>query len=1061
MLCPTTGIESHELRVLPKLPGALAVLVLAVATALSQQYGPSLYSGLRWRLIGPFRGGRVTSVAGIPGQPNVYYFGAPGGGVWKTTDAGRVWKPIFDQVPVASVGAVAVAPSSPDIVYVGTGEQTPGDGVYKSIDAGASWKNIGLGDTRYISSILVDPRDPNTVLVAATGDRNPASARGIFKSTDGGKTWNRVLFKEQSAGIDLCFAPDDPRIAYAVLGRRGPGPTAGSAGSDPGIYRSADEGSTWEAVSGHGLPAGNFGRVGVAVAPRAQGRRVVAIMNQGLFRSDDGGLTWRRTTTDPRIIGNGYFSRVFVDPKNPDVVYVAQTSLYRSTDGGQSFTAFAGAPSGDDFHVMWIDPEDSKRIILGVDQGAIVSVDGGQSWSSWYNQPTGQFYHVSTDDAFPYRVYAAQQDSGTAAVISRSDFGEITYRDWFPVAGFEIAHITPDPANPNIVYSGGWYGSVLRFDKTTGQYAHVFVRGGKYRTAGAAPLVFSPQDPHTLYLGTQYVLKTTDAGMSWQPISPDLGETGQPFPSAAGSSSGNAGRRAGAITTLSPSVNKAGVMWAGTSNGLIHMTTDGGATWRDVSPPGLAASTQISTVEASQHDPATAYATVNGFQDPRPYIYRTRDGGHTWQPIVTGLPASAIVRVLRADPVRKGLLYAGTETGVYVSFDDGDHWQPLQLNLPTTSVRDLAVHGDDLVAATYGRALWILDDVTPLRQLDPAMAASDAYVFRPQTGIRVRWDVNQDTPLPPETPAGQNPPDGAILDYYLKSAPSGEIRMAIYDDRGSLVRLFSSEPGPPPPAFPNAPDYWFAPPETLPRSAGLNRFVWDLRYSHPLVLPYSYFGALIDYTEYTLADHAIPGQTPRDQPQGPLVLPGQYSVVVTIGVKQYRQPLEIRLDPRVKASPGALAEQLELEKRIGEQMAISFTAFKQLLACRKAASDRRQRLAGQGQSGGASSDSSAFDALDQKLAALLEGTRTDPGFGPINRDLARLATMVQSADVEPSRTARDAAKESCRALNKVLAGWRQFNSQELSSLNDVLKKSNTAVLSAAPVIPPPDQECGN
>jgi photosystem II stability/assembly factor-like uncharacterized protein len=1030
----------------------------AVPATLAQQYNPELYSGMRWRLIGPFRGGRVTSVAGVLGQTSVYYTGTPQGGIWKTNDGGQVWRPIFDRENVPSIGALAVAASNPSVIYAGTGEQLPGNGVYKSTDAGASWKNVGLQEARCSGSILVDPHNPDLVLTGAYSGLSSA-AQGIFKSVDGGKTWKQVLKEEGFAAIDMCLAPDNPRVVYAALS--GPPPSAGARGV-AAIYVSTDEGSSWRSVAlpsltqagtAPGQQSPNPGRIGVAVAPGSEGRSVYSIMNQGLFRSDDAGANWRRTTTDPRIVGSPYFSRIFVDPHNADIVYVPQTSLYRSTDGGRTFDSFAGAPSGDDYHVMWINPQDSRVMIAGVDQGAVISMNGGETWSSWYNQPTGQFYHVSTDDAFPYNVYAAQQDSGTAAVASRSDYGEITYRDWLPVGGFEIGYIAADPTNPAIVYSGGWYGTIVRLDRVTGQQATVFLPGTRYRVAGEVPIAFSPHQPHTLYLGSQYLLKTTDEGMTWQVMSPDL--TKKPGPEPASAATGRR-RRSDVIMTLAPSPVEAGQIWIGTGNGLVQLTRDNGATWQDVSPPSLAGAATI--LEASHHDAGTAYATAIRFGDSKPHVYRTRDYGKTWQDIAAALPKTSIARVVREDPVRRGLLYAGTENGIYVSFDDGAHWQSLQLNLPAASVRDLAVHGDDLVAATYGRALWILDDLTPLRQVDDKVKDAEAYLFDPQAAIRFRWDVNQDTPLPPETPAGANPPDGAILDYYLKSAPAGDITLDIYEESprresdsglpqgGSdehLVRHYSSAAAPPGPAFPNAPEYWFAPPEVLPKKPGMNRFVWDLRYPHPLRLPYNYYGFLIDYTEYTLADHAVPGQTPRYQPQGPLAVPGTYSVVLTVGGRQLKRVLTVKADPRIRASQSDLKEQFDLERGISEQMAASFHAYRQIEALRAALSDREKRLAEQQAEDGRGQGSpitTRIHELDLALGKLATGTNPDPGFGPINRDLTRLATMAQSADVRPASPLLESAGELCQALNRNLASWRQVNAQDLPSLNSVLKE---------------------
>jgi photosystem II stability/assembly factor-like uncharacterized protein len=1026
------------------LSSILYVLFLP-SSARGLQLNANMFDAMRWRLIGPFRSGRVTAVAGIPGQPAIYYMGTPGGGVWKTTDGGRVWQPIFDQEHVASIGALAVSPSSPNIIYVGTGEQTPGNGVYKSTDAGMTWTQLGLEKTRVISSVMVDPQNPDIVFVAAAGEFNigPHSSspsdttRGVFKSVDGGKTWTRVLFKDNSTGVfDLCFDPGNSQTVYATLWhpvRRYPGQPPAKTYS--GIYKSEDEGSTWHEIPGPGLPAGSKGRIGVAVAPGHQGQRVFAIMNQGLYRSDDGGGNWRKITQDPRVLGSGYFSRVFVDPQNPDIVFVMQTSVYRSTDGGKTFTAYVGAPSGDDFHVLWIDPKNDQRMILGVDQGATISRDGGETWSSWYNQPTGQFYHVSTSNTFPYFVFAAQQDSGTVAVPNRSDYGEISFRDWFSVGGFEDGYIEADPTDPKIIYSGGWYGTVLRFDKVTGQYATVFERGSKYRTGPADPLEFSPQDQHTLYLGTQKVLKTTDGGMTWQEISPDL--TLKPRKDSKKKPA------KGVIVTLALSPVNASVMWAGTSTGLIQFTEDGGAHWTNVTPADMPAHAPVNIIDASHHDAGAAYAAVTDYQGSQPYIFRTHDAGKTWQKIAHGLPAGSWIRVVREDPVRKGLLYAGTMTGVYASFDDGDHWQSLQLNLPTATVTDLTIHGNDLVASTFGRALWILDDLSPLRQASDDVENSNVFFYRPETALRARWDENQDTPLPRETPAGKNPPDGAILNYYLKSAPTGEITMKILDGLGRLVRQYSSTPPPPETSLANAPSYWFRAPAVLSKNLGMNRFVWDLRYPYPPSLRYSYYGLHLDYTEYTLADHAIPGETPIHQPQGPLVVPGRYTAVLNVNGQEYRQAVIVKLDPRVHTSQGDLEQQLALEQSLMQGMKASFVSYHQVVSLRSALVERQKNIPKDKK---AKKTCDAASALLKRLEAIETGTAKAPGFGPVNRDLARLATSIESADVRPSDASRASVKETCETLGKDVSQWQEVNSQDLPELNGMLAKYKLASL---------------
>jgi len=1065
----------------------LHAVLLSLVIASPANDPASQFPGLQWRLIGPFRGGRVTAVAGVAGDPHTYYIGTPGGGVWKTTDGGRVWHPISDQIRVPSIGALAVSASDANLIYAGTGEQTRGKGMFRSSDGGASWTSAGLEDVPYIQAILVDPHNPDIVVAGTNAlgfqvlwrplPKSAATAnRGIFRTEDGGKTWKKVYGGDSNLGVfDMCADPDNPSTMYAsvyipepagakpeTVATSGSGKPAEKPTSE--IIKSTDGGVTWSPMETKGLPEKARGRLGISVAAGTGGKRLYLIVEQGFYRSDDGGANWYQSTKDPRIIGSPYFSRIFSDPRNPDLLYVAQTSMYRSTDGGKTFEAFAGAPSGDDFHVAWIDPQNSAHIIFGVDQGAIISVDAGKTWSSWYNQPTGQFYHVSTDNQFPYRVYGAQQDSGTAGVLSRSDYGEILLQDWYSIGGFEYAFIAPDPAHPNFVFSNGWYESVVRYDSATGEIAVMFEKGQKYRGSNMPPLVFSPQDPLVLYLGMQMVLKTADGGRSWQEISPDL--TGY-VPKPESEEKYDPENPPPAITALAPSPVQAGVMWAGTSDRIVQLTRDGGKTWQKVTPPDLQEPERILYIEPGHQDAATAYLTIGAMRESTaPFVLRTHDYGRSWQKIVNGFPQDEMVRVVREDPKRKGLLYAGTDTGVFISGDAGDHWQPFSRNLPPTPVTDLTVHDNDLAISTFGRGMWILDDISALRQVGIVVRAGrtqaetvaktwseleesgiNRHLFAPETSVRVRWDNYQDTPFPPETPAGQNPPDGAIIDYFLKNAATSELTLTILDANNNEVAEFTSSPKPfdLPPA--NAPEYWFAPPTALTKEAGLNRFVWDLRYPAPKTLPYGYYGELLKYTEYTLADHAVPGETPRVQPRGPLVAPGKYTVELRSAGLTFSQPLTVTTDPRIHASQADLVNQRDLALGITRGMASSFDAYHEVAALRQALADVQKALTG----ADADKVKAAAEALNKTLDALDKGTRTAPGFGPVNRELARLIFSVESADIRPTDAVHAAVQQNCERLDKDMAQWRQLNQQDVPAFNALLAGTKATALPVATV----------
>jgi photosystem II stability/assembly factor-like uncharacterized protein len=899
----------------------ITVFVCVNFLAFSQPYSTALFNAAKWRMIGPHRGGRTVGAVGVPSQPNVFYIGVNNGGVWKTTDYGRTWIPIFDDQPTGSIGDIAVSPSNPNVIYVGSGEglQRPdlsvGDGMYRSSDGGKTWTHLGLSEGQQIGGLDIDPKDENRLFVAVLGHPyGPNKERGVYRTLDGGKTWKQVLYLDENTGaIQVTIDPVDPRIIYADMwaGRLGPWENGTWNGPGSGLFKSADGGNTWKKLTkGLPSPAEGLGRIGFAIAPSDNSRLYATVdagANGGIYRSDDAGESWKKLQSDARYWGRGSdFAEIKVDPDNKDIVYSANIVTWKSVDGGLSWSAFRGAPGGDDYHRIWINPINPKIILLASDQGAIITVNGGETFSSWYNQPTAQFYHVSTDNAFPYNIYGGQQESGSVGIVSRGNDGQIGYREWHPVGVEEYGYVAADPLDPNIIYGG----KITRYDKRNGQVQNIApeaVRSGKYRFLRTAPVLFSPVDPKTLFFAGNVLFKTRNGGSSWSVISPDLSRSSWEVPSSVGiyrSDELKTMPRRGVIYTVAPSFRDSNTIWCGTDDGLIHVTRNGGKTWTDVTPPSITSWSKVSLMEASHFDVNTAYAAVNRIRldDMKPHIFKTTDGGKSWTEIVNGLPNDPI-NAIREDPYRKGLLFAGSETAVHVSFDDGANWQSLRLNMPATSIRDLVIKDDDIVVGTHGRSFWILDDITPLRQLSSSLASAPILLFKPQEAWRVRWSMYTDTPVPQEEPAGQNPPDGAIINYYLKEKAK-EVTLEIMDAKGELVRRYHSGDKPYVKPADNAPDYWVRPQQILSAEAGSHRFIWDLHYT-PLDLP----------AQYPIS--AIYMNT-APSPTSPYALPGNFSVRLTVDGKTFSQPLKLKMDPRVNTAAKDLQQQHELSKQLYE-----------------------------------------------------------------------------------------------------------------------------------------------
>jgi photosystem II stability/assembly factor-like uncharacterized protein len=1007
----------------------------------------SLYKSMEWRSIGPFRGGRATAVAGIPGQPYTYYFGATGGGVWKTEDGGLNWKCISDGFfRTGSVGAIAVSEDDPNVVYVGMGEApirgnvSHGDGMYKSSDSGKTWKHVGLADTSQISRVRIHPRNPDLVYVAALGHvYGPNDERGVFRTSDGGKSWERILFRNTRTGaIDLALDPDNPRIVYAAFWEAGRTPyslTSGGPGS--GLFKSTDGGATWIEISRHkGLPQGVLGKIGVTVSPAAADRvwAIVEAEDGGVFRSDDGGLTWQRVNDDRRLRQRAwYYSRIYADPKDAETVYVLNTGFYRSTDGGKTFASIR-VPHGDN-HDLWIDPANPQRMINSNDGGANATTNGGLSWTAQNNQPTAQFYHVAVDDRFPYWVYGAQQDNSTVRIASRTDGYGIGAPDWHEVGGGESGFVVPRPDNSDIVYAGSYSGLITRWDYRTRQERVIMAwpespmgAGAaelKYRFQWTAPILVSRHDPNVLYHAAQLLFKTTNEGQSWEVISPDLTTNDKERQQSSGGpiTQDNTGvEYYCTIFALAESFQDPNILWAGTDDGLVHLTRDGGKAWENITPRELPKWSLISMIELSTFDPASAIIAVDRHEldDFKPYIYKTEDFGRTWRPIVTGLPKNSFVRVVREDPKRKGLLYAGTETGVFVSFNDGAVWQALQLNLPVTPVHDMVVKDDDLVAATHGRSFWILDDLTPLRQLDEKTAAASTFLFRPRDTYRTGGGS---FPVPD---VGKNPPSGTIIYYYLKEKPKPEVTLEIMDSNGSLIKTFSSLAKPE-----EGPGDEFGRmsggegSRRLPAEAGMNRFVWDMRYPDAERIP----GAVLWNGAVT----------------GPIAVPGIYQVKLTIGEESHIREWEWERDPRSEASPQDLQEQFDFIIQVRDKFSEVSRAVNQLRRIRAKIDRLSEEIKGRPEAAAvleeAKTVKTRLTAVEEVLIQARSKSSQDPLNYPVKLDdkIAAVAALASGADARPTDQSRELFRELAEKADAEIGKLKTIMESDIPNLNIQLR----------------------
>lgn len=1011
-----------------------------------------LFKGMQWRQVGPFRGGRALAIEGVPGEPDTYYFGAVAGGVWKTVDGGANWTPLFDKEDISSIGAIAVAASDHNVVYAGTGEAairgntTYGLGVYKSIDAGKTWKNVGLKDSHQIGALIVDPRNADVVLVAALGHAfGPNQERGIFRTADGGKTWTKVLSKdENTGGIDVVFDPNNSNIVFASLwqARRQPW-FFSSGGPGSGLYRSEDNGVTWKHLEGNSLPDGILGRIGVAVSG-ADSNRVYAIIEAkegGLYRSDDAGQHWTRVNDDGRFRQRAwYFSKVYADPKSADTVYLVNTGLFRSVDGGKNFTLLPARHG--DHHGLWIDPQNPNRIANVNDGGASISTDGGKTWTTQNNQPTAQFYHVAVDNAFPYHIYGAQQDNSNVGIASRTDSGTIGPEDWFQAGDGECGFVVPDPRDWHIIYSNS-EGYTVRYDKSkeddqdispvpldnSGHGAADLI----HRFQWTSPLMLSPHNPDVLYTAAECVFKSADHGQSWNIISGDLTRNDKSKQQPSGGPLTNditSVEYYDTVFALAESPVKQGTLWAGSDDGLIHVTTDDGQHWSNVTPKMPEWST-IDLIEASPHDGNTAYVAVDRHKldDFKPYIFKTADLGKTWSAIVSGIPDGAYVHAVREDPRKRGLLYAGTELGVFVSFDNGTHWQPLQLNLPQSPVHDLVVKDDDLVAATHGRSFWVLDDITPLRQVATQSTQADTVLYQPETALRLHYPEEFDK----RQPVGDNPPPGAIIDYYFKTAPKDEVTLDILDASGKLVRHLSSKEkkeGEQPPEWPDRVERV----KTIPANEGMNRFAWDLRYNDPIQIPGAFYGGT--------------------GPKGPLALPGDYQVKLTAGGKSQTAPLHLAIDPRTKGSEASLQQQFTLSMQVNDRISQLHQAVNEIRDVKSQIKNLHTRF---GDDQRLKPALNAADDLDHKMSDVeqeliqvnMKGSEANLAFpSMLNERWDSFSHMIDGGDTNPpTKSQMEVFQKLSQQLDEQLKRWTQIRAEDLPKVADMIKQLNLPALS--------------